>query len=188
MLPRRKTRMSLAALREMNVSGPKTEQVHVEADFIGTVCLLNSAGMELLISAEDFERVSQYTWTITNWDGRPYAVRESEGKVVPLHRKILDAPASALVDHRNRNGLDNRRINLRLCTPTQNNANQGLRRDSRSGLKGAYWHGGKSKPWRAAVTSQGRRKYIGTYATAEEAHAAYRLAAVEAFGEFACFG
>lgn len=74
--------------------------------------------------------------------------------------------------------------NLRLASSSQNNANRRARRDNKSGLNGAYFINGK---WRAYIR-HGRAIYLGTFGSAEEAHAAYVAKAKELFGEFANSG
>lgn len=85
------------------------------------------------------------------------------------------------IDHANGDRSDNRIVNLRIATPTQNMANrraQGGR--TLKGITRAY--GGK---WRAMISIYGRQTVIGTFDTAEEAHAAYFKRAIEVHGEFA---
>ena len=85
------------------------------------------------------------------------------------------------IDHVNRDRADNRIANLRLADRRQNNAN--LAGWAGAGLKGAYRSG---RFWRAQIQVDGRKRYLGTFPTAEAAHNAYCLAASTAFGEFAC--
>ena len=90
-----------------------------------------------------------------------------------------DWPAG-LLDHKDTNPSNDRIDNLREATPTQNNAN----RKPTKLFKGATFHK-RSGKWRAQIKFQGKTTEIGTYRTAAEAHAAYRLKAAEVFGEFA---
>lgn len=102
-----------------------------------------------------------------------------------LHRLIAGAQPGQQVDHRNGDGLDCRRANLRIATPSQNSMNRGLRSDSRSGLKGANLK--SNGRWGSSIAVDGKRRYLGVFDTAREAHEAYGAAAVEAHGEFARF-
>lgn len=90
------------------------------------------------------------------------------------------------VDHINGDIADNRFVNLRQATRQQNARNTKVRSHSVSQLKGAQWNA-KSRKWQARITIGGRPKSLGYFKTAEEAHAAYRLAASERYGEFARF-
>jgi hypothetical protein len=87
------------------------------------------------------------------------------------------------VDHRDLDRSNNRWLNLRRATHSQNMHNQGPRK-STSGLKGVHWDK-RDRNWRAQITASGRKRMLGSYETAEEAHAAYQAAACELHGEFA---
>lgn len=90
------------------------------------------------------------------------------------------------LDHRDCNPSNNAISNLRLATPTQNLANSRIRSDNTSGIKGvARRHDGIG--WSAHISRAGRCYCLGSYATAEEAAAAYRAAVREAHGEFSRF-
>lgn len=86
------------------------------------------------------------------------------------------------VDHRNRDRADNRWVNLRLASPSQNNGNHPVRKDSASRLKGVHFYPNrKENPWRAMV----KRRTIGYFATAKEAALAYDREARRVFRGFA---
>ena len=87
-----------------------------------------------------------------------------------------------VVDHINHDPLDNHRHNLRLATRSQNAANVGPYANNTSGYKGVDFNQGK---WRARITQHGKRHFLGTFDTAEEAARAYDSKALELFGEFA---
>lgn len=89
----------------------------------------------------------------------------------------------ALIDHRDLNGCNNAWNNLRAATKAQNGANTPLPRTNTSGLKGASLD--KNGRWRATIRVNGKQRWLGYYATREEAHAAYMAAAIERSGEFA---
>lgn len=103
-----------------------------------------------------------------------------------MHRLILDAPAGRDVDHANMNGLDNRRVNLRLASHSQNAANQRkCRKKTLSRYKGIYYYRRRKRPWCAQIKVRGRNKHLGYFETEEEAALAYNRAALEHFGKFA---
>lgn len=92
------------------------------------------------------------------------------------------------VDHRDLNKHNNIWANLRIATKSQNMANVGRIKSNVSGLKGvsAYRAGERcGKPWQACIGVNGKSKHLGHFATKEEAHAAYVVAAEKLFGEFA---
>lgn len=88
------------------------------------------------------------------------------------------------IDHINGIRTDNRLANLREATPTNNNGNRRVQSNTRSGVKGAHWHKQSGK-WTANIRIDGRQIYLGLFATAKEAGAAYAEAAKTIFGEFA---
>lgn len=87
------------------------------------------------------------------------------------------------IDHRDTDGTNNRWGNLRSATRSQNAANRGAQSNSFSGLKGAFRD--RRGRWRSSIQYGGRRLHIGSFATPEEAHAAYLEKAKQLFNEFA---
>jgi len=94
---------------------------------------------------------------------------------------------AALIDHKNRNTLDNRLTNLREATPSQNSAN--CKRHSRKsrGVKGVYWNSANRK-WVSYIRRDGKSRYIGSFSNIDDAARAYEQAAKALFGEFARTG
>lgn len=92
-------------------------------------------------------------------------------------------PAKNL-DHINRLRDDNRILNLREATQSQNLANKTKQSNNTSGFKGVSWHKAARK-WVACIKARGQYKYLGLFKTPESAHQAYCYAAYELFGEFA---
>lgn len=89
------------------------------------------------------------------------------------------------VDHINHIKDDNRWVNLRECSQTQNKGNTPLRKNNKSGFKGVCWHknGGK---WQAAIRVNNKRFFLGLFDNKKDAAIAYNSAAVKEFGKFAC--
>lgn len=92
-----------------------------------------------------------------------------------------------VIDHVNRNQLDDRIENLRIATRSQNAQNQSLLASNNSGLKGVYWNKTIRK-WHAQIRVNGKRIHVGCYLSPEEAHAAYMSVARKYCGEFATDG
>jgi len=147
-------------------------------------------GYYALVDADDYEQLSQYKWHVKVKSSGPYAYRTRGRKQIPMHRQILNAPPGLYCDHINHNGLDNRRCNLRLCTPQQNSFNRRplLRKAScrkrTSKYKGVHWDRQKRK-WRAMIRHNGRLIHIGCFDNELDAVIAYDDYAIELFGEFA---
>lgn len=119
---------------------------------------------------------------------RVTVVRSENGRgTIQLHREIMQPPEGMVVDHANRNTLDNRRSNLRLATPTQNRANS-VRKNGGTGFSsrfvGVSWDR-KLKNWRARMQVAGKNIHLGNFAKEEDAGAAYAKAAAERYGDFA---
>jgi hypothetical protein len=91
---------------------------------------------------------------------------------------------SAQIDHRDLNRGNNKWNNLREATHSQNLWNRGINASNTSGYKGVSYNKG-CKKWQAYISVSGRRRHLGLFATPEEAHAAYSLAATELHGDFA---
>jgi len=136
-----------------------------------------------LIDDEDYELVSQYKWHVSRrGKHKLYAstgIKAGSKKTkVDMHRLIINAPKGQQVDHKNGNGLDNRKENLRVCTRSQNQRNRVANRTrGTSKYKGVSFDK-KSNSWRAKIS-------IGSFPSEEEAARAYDEVAGELFGEFA---
>lgn len=87
------------------------------------------------------------------------------------------------IDHVNGLRDDNRLINLREASRTQNNMNSGLRSDNSSGYRGVYFNKQRNA-WHARVHAHGKAKHIGFFSDASEAHKAYAEASKKQHGEF----
>lgn len=119
---------------------------------------------------------------------RGYSYIEIGDKQYALHRVVFALhhgrwPVGE-VDHINGLRSDNRPANLREATKSQNQANRGVQRNSKSGVKGVHYRTRTGK-WRAQYKFQGKVYYAGDYATIEEAKAAYEVSIRRCFGEFA---
>jgi len=134
-------------------------------------------------------------WTANARLHTVYACRQTprgDGKqqMVKLHRVILarmlgrDLLAGEYVDHKDGNGLNNTRDNLRLATMAQNCANSRKPSTNTSGLKGVCWQKQAGK-WQAQIKVSGKNKYLGLFTSKEAAYAAYCDAAEKYHGEFA---
>jgi hypothetical protein len=98
-----------------------------------------------------------------------------------MHKLIL--PGIRCVDHKNGNGLDNRRCNIREASLADNQHNMRLSIRNKSGYKGVCWDK-YAKKWRAMIGVKGRLKNLGSFTTPQEAAAAYNNAATSLYGEF----
>jgi hypothetical protein len=156
-----------------------------------------AAGRVALVDDSDWELVSNYRWNVqeairvgargNRHVAGPYAVTSMypAGKIrtVLMHKLITGWPQT---DHKNHDGLDNRRENLRAATHGQNMHNR--RADigaCSSRYKGVTWHRQSGK-WMARIQVDGQRLQLGMFDTELEAAVAYDAAARQAHGSFAC--
>ena len=148
-------------------------------------------GKVALVDDEDFERLNQFHWlAVKHGHNLWYAMRH--GKKVNgrqpsfyLHRDILNAPKGIKCDHKDCDGLNNQRANLRLCTDLENARN--IRPQTRkltSVFKGVHFRKDRGK-WRVLIRYNGKQKYVGSFHTENEAAEAYNQKALENFGQFA---
>lgn len=157
--------------------------------------LPGTRGQFAMLDDDDFPRFAIFGWQahfsvkgntyyfsrkLNHLPGRP---------AVWLHREILglgrlkEDPRQ--VDHRDHNGLNCQRYNIRIATWFQNAANKRLRSDNASGYKGVYYHRANDK-WVAQITANGKQMYLGIFDNPDAAHAVYCEAARIHHAEFAC--
>lgn len=137
-----------------------------------------NAGLVALVDDEDFEWLSQWNWTAvsTHRKNGGYAVRVENGRMILMHRQILEALDGTEVDHVNGQGLDNRRSNLRFATRQQGLANRSVFKSNRSGFKGVHFDPNAGK-WKMVFSAH--------FDSAEEAARVYDQLARLVFGKFA---
>ncbi len=137
-----------------------------------------------LIDAEDFERAGHINWykDTNGYVCKNKYIGNGKWKGLKLHRMIIEAKDGEIVDHINRNRLDNRKENLRIVSHLENAQNASLAKNNKSGYKGVHFRNGK---YSAMIRINGHLKHIGTFETAEEAAKAYNVMAEEHFGEYA---
>lgn len=120
-----------------------------------------------LISPEDVDWAKKWRWGV---DGSGYARRNDRGRIVKLHREILGLTRGDGLegDHINRDRLDNRRSNLRVVSNGENAQNVTAHRDSTSAYRGVSWNRDCRK-WQAHVYYDGRSRYLGLFASEQDA-------------------
>ncbi len=146
----------------------------------------NSGKYFARVDDELFDELNKYHWSIST---NGYAQRrDDKGAIILMHRQIMNLTFGdkQCVDHINRDRLDNRISNLRLCTRTENNHNMKLSSRNKSGAKGIY----KDKNrLRVSIMFNRKKIYLGTFPNTEqgfkEATKAYNEAAIKYYGEFA---
>lgn len=149
-------------------------------------------GYETVIDFSDVNLVEGFNWCAHEVRKKGsvckvYAVRTAlhsgRNVTVLMHRVVLQAGREFEVDHRDSDGLNNRRSNLRIATPSENRKNQVIGSRNTSGVKGVSWHR-KAQKWLVQIHSEGKRTYLGLFADIDAAAAAYASASERIHGEF----
>lgn len=137
--------------------------------------------------------LNQFKWRANGIETHRYAVRLDPltKQTISMHRVILSRALGRslekceFVDHIDGNTLNNIRSNLRVATHAENLRNRKRQSNNKSGFKGVTYSRGR---WVAEIRANKRKIYLGSYNTPEEAHEAYKTAAVKYHGDFANFG
>lgn len=141
---------------------------------------------EAIIDKEDYGLVKNIKWSLMSNGyvvGSIKAVKENRRPL--LHRYILQVGIKDLeIDHKDRNPLNNRKTNLRLCTHSQNMQNAKMQKGNLANFKGVVWEPRTNK-WIATLTLSGKRISLGCYRLKQDAAIAYNNGAEKYFGEFA---
>ena len=156
----------------------------------GSASIRTRDGFCVIVDQSDLPILEGFRWFTYKARSTRYAathIRKENGKdtVRNIHTILLFGNPKGRapeVDHIDRNGLNNQRINLRPATPSQNRMNRGRTRANRSGFKGVIFY---QNAWQARIGANGKYLTIGKYSTPEEAARAYDQEAIRLHGEFA---
>jgi len=147
-------------------------------------------GAWTILDQQDYCRLGYFKWTVIGNDGKFYAIRNVKvGQIktatIRLHREIMNAPDSLLVDHKNGDGLDNRRDNLRLATRSQNQCNKPkIKTKATSQYVGVNFEKSRGQ-WAARIKHNNKQIWLGRFDSEIDAAKVYDEAAKKYHGEFA---
>lgn len=164
---------------------------YAQVSLLGDHADNTSEGNIMLVSYHDLELVLKFKWYLTK-AGYPGTYGSVDGSIkysrpVHLHQFLYPyTPYGHVVDHINRDRLDNRRDNLRICTALQNSYNKSKPKNSNKKYKGVHKTGRKNNPtYTASITKNGVKQEIKNIQTEEQAAKVYDMMAEELFGEYA---
>lgn len=145
-------------------------------------------GLSAMVDDADFEELNKFKWYADKIGNTFYAKRRAfvgdKYTAVYMHRHILMPPKNIVVDHKNHNGLDNQRSNLRECTRGQNQINQRSQKNSSSKYLGVSWSKERKK-WQAHCCKNYKVYSCGRFDNEADAALAYNELAKRLHGEFA---
>lgn len=147
-------------------------------------------GKVALVNNADHAVLGKLRWYAVRTANKWYACRHNPGRkgksnsTLFMHRVIMNPAKGLEVDHRDGDGLNNQRTNLRVCTHAENIRNSKMPTSNTSGKKGVWWSK-RFKKWAASIKASDRNITLGYFSDKEAAYQAYCKAAKEHHGEFA---
>lgn len=131
---------------------------------------LSNSSRFALVDDEDYHKVFMRRWGLN----KGYARTTIGGKRVLMHNVIMPSPGEGKTpDHKDQNGLNNQKENLRPANQSLQLHNTRLKENNTSGERGVHW-AEKDKKWMARIRINGKRIYLGSFDSKEEASKAYR--------------
>jgi hypothetical protein len=143
-------------------------------------------GKFAIVDDEDYDELMKYKWYAIKGSTIYFYARRTPFKdgqhKISMHRQILNFP-DKIIDHVNRNGLDNRKSNLRLCSKSENRINCKKHKNNTSGFRGVSWHP-LIKKWQVRIQHNNISVHIGYFSEKIQGAKSYDKKAIEFFGKF----
>lgn len=138
-------------------------------------------GDRILVDNEDFDYLNQMTWYVSS---SSYAMTHRNNLLLSMQRILMKPSKSKCVDHINHNTLDNRKVNLRVCSLSQNHWNTLKHKTNKTGYKGVslYKRNGK---YEARIRIFGKKLWLGYFDLKKDAHEAYQKVSLVYHGKYA---
>ncbi|WP_297419141.1 HNH endonuclease [Clostridium sp.] len=157
-------------------------------DNYAEIILYNRKNKEVgraIIDVNNIDIIKNYKWLLRGDKGYNYVgtTTKQKGKILRLHRLLLNAKDNELVDHINHNTLDNRLKNLRKVDKSKNAMNEKIKNNNKSGVTGVFWNN-KTQKWWAYINKNKKRYSLGYYLDIEDAIKVRKDAEEKYFGEY----
>lgn len=120
-----------------------------------------SKGEEFYFDLEDYDKIKDYCWWV-NAQGYTVSHIPNSTKIIRLHKIVKPCDENFVIDHIDRNTLNNVKSNLRICLQAENLINKSIKSDNTSGFTGV-WFDKKSKKWCAEIKVNKRKIFIGRF-------------------------
>lgn len=174
-------------LIERNKKMKKINLIKVEG-VITKIFFFNAPGEYTIIDTEDYDKVKDFCWfKVVGDKGDTYVEARTKGQfdrtLIKLHQVLCPCKKGLVPDHKNGNGLDNRKGNLRSITQRQNVLNSAIRSDNTSGHTGVGYNKEIQK-WTAVISIDKKVRYLGSYVNKEDAIKVRREAEELYYGEY----
>lgn len=142
-----------------------------------------SRGLFATVDDADFDWLNQWKWSCHGHSPLFYAATKIKGKIVKMHRLLINPKDGMQIDHIDGDRINNQRLNLRACTQAENCRNTKKHTDNTSGFKGVHYNP-KRKKWEANIRYQYRLKHLGRHICPLLAYVAYCRAGRKLFGDY----
>lgn len=142
---------------------------------------LHNSGFVAFIDDEDYEAVTRHKWYLYDYKDRTLYAQNNKG--LKLQNVIIpEVPEGCVRHHKNGNGLDNQRKNLKVITNLENLQNKSIYKNNKSGCPGVKWCEA-SKSWQVQLTVNKKRRYLGIFFSLDDAIAARKAGEQKYKGE-----
>ncbi len=159
------------------------------------ISITNQPNLFILVDDEDYDRLNSHNWRLNKRTHTKYVMRQvskndqkslNHPTGIYCHREVMGVimDKSVLVDHKDGDGLNNQKANLRICNGHQNQGNRKKVAICSSKYKGVFWNK-RYFMWQSVIKIGGKKKPLGLYINEDEAALAYNKEAKIFFGEFA---
>lgn len=155
-------------------------------DTYAEILLYNKEGNETARTKIDIDKVEKIKNIKWRYDLKNhYVVTGSSKQTKFIHAYLINIPKGMVVDHIDRNRLNNLSSNLRLVTYSQNGMNKGKQSNNTSGIVGVSWDKSRNK-WEAHIKINKKKLHLGRFKNKEDAINARKEAEIKYFGEYRC--